>query len=91
MGWSTVRKGHTQTHTRTGAGVCGRKACLSDMSPSIWPSLFKRPPLFKMQHSGTSLVVQWLRLHTSNAEGPGSIPGKGTRSHMPQLRPSVAK
>ena len=29
----------------------------------------------------TSLVVQWLRLHAPNAEGPGSIPGQGTRSH----------
>ena len=31
--------------------------------------------------AGTSLVVQWLRLHTPNAGGPGSIPGQGTRSH----------
>ena len=35
---------------------------------------------------GTSLVVQWLRLHAPNAGGPGSIPDQGTRSHMPQLR-----
>ena len=42
---------------------------------------------------GTSLVVQWVRLHAPNAGGPGSIPGWGTRSHMhaaivrmPQLR-----
>ena len=34
----------------------------------------------------TSLVVQWLRLHTPNAGGLGLIPGWGTRSHMPQLR-----
>ena len=34
---------------------------------------------------GTSLVVQWLRFHAPNA-GPSSIPGQGTRSHMPQLR-----
>ena len=33
---------------------------------------------------GTSLVVQWLRFRAPNAEGPGSIPGQGTRSHMPQ-------
>ena len=33
---------------------------------------------------GISLVVQWLRLHTPNAGGPGSVPGWGTRSHMPQ-------
>ncbi|TEA30592.1 hypothetical protein DBR06_SOUSAS4110027, partial [Sousa chinensis] len=31
-----------------------------------------------------SLVVQWLRLHTPNAGGSGSIPGQGTRSHLPQ-------
>ena len=35
---------------------------------------------------GTSLVVQWLRLHTPNAGSLGSIPGQGTRFHMPQLR-----
>ncbi|TEA38361.1 hypothetical protein DBR06_SOUSAS110229, partial [Sousa chinensis] len=33
-----------------------------------------------------SLVVQWLRLHAPNARDLGSIPGLGTRSHMPQLR-----
>ena len=33
----------------------------------------------------TSLVGQWLKLHIPNAAGPGSIPGQGTRSHMPQL------
>ena len=34
---------------------------------------------------GTSCMVQWVRLCTPNAVGPGSIPGQGTRSHMPQL------
>ena len=29
--------------------------------------------------TGTPLVVQWLRLHTSNAEDAGSIPGQGTK------------
>ena len=33
----------------------------------------------------TSLVVQWLRLHTHSARGPGSITGEGTRSRMLQL------
>ena len=32
--------------------------------------------------SGTSLVVQWVRLRAPNAGGPGWIPGRGTRSHM---------
>ena len=32
--------------------------------------------------TGTSLVVQWVRLCTPNAGGWGSIPGQGTGSHM---------
>ena len=36
----------------------------------------------KTEWSGTSLVVQWLGLHSPNARGPGSIPGQGTRPHM---------
>ena len=32
---------------------------------------------------GTSLVVQWLRLHTYNARIVGSIPDQELRSHMP--------
>ena len=31
------------------------------------------------------LVVQWLRLQSPSAEGPGLIPDWGTRSHIPQL------
>ena len=34
---------------------------------------------FKNQCAGTSLEVQWLRLHTSNVGGAGSIPGWGTK------------
>ena len=40
---------------------------------------------------GTSVVVQWLRLHALNEQDPGSIPGQGTRSHMPQLRVLMAQ
>ena len=32
---------------------------------------------------GTSLAVQWLGLHASNAGGSGSIPDGKLRSHMP--------
>ena len=35
---------------------------------------------------GTSLVVQWLKLCAPNAAGPGSIPGRGTKSHLPQRK-----
>ena len=40
---------------------------------SHWPS-------FKLK-TGTSLFVQWLRLHAPNTGGPSSISGQGTRSH----------
>ena len=36
-------------------------------------------------------MVQWLRLYASNAGGPGSIPGQGTKSHMLQLRVSMVQ
>ena len=32
----------------------------------------------KQYDAGTSLVVQWLRLHASNAGGMGPIPGQRT-------------
>ena len=44
------------------------------------------PPHFFFDYKNvalwTSLVVQWLRLPTPKAGGPGSSPGRGTRSHM---------
>ena len=43
--------------------------------------------LIKHTGTGTSLVVQWLKLHTPNAGGP--IPGQGTRSHTPQQRLNI--
>ena len=45
----------------------------------------------KTKTGGTSLVVQWLRLHAPNAGGLGSIPSQGTRFHVLQLRPNAAK
>ena len=36
---------------------------------------------FKACRRGTSLVVQWLKLCTPSAGGPGLIPCQGTRSH----------
>ena len=50
----------------------------------------ERLSLFKNINSGTSLVVQWLRLCTPYAGGSGSIPGQGTGPHMPQLKTPYA-
>ena len=41
---------------------------------------------FQKPFLGTSLVVQWLRLHTPNA----GCPGQGIRAHMSQLKISHA-
>ena len=49
----------------------------------------KNHVIFKFQCPETSLVVQWLR--APSARGPGSIPGQGTRSHMPQLRLKIIR
>ena len=39
------------------------------------------------EQARTQLVVQWLRCHAPCAGGLVSIPGHGTRSCVPQLRP----
>ena len=44
--------------------------------------------LCQSKQPGTTLVVQWLRLHTPNAGGPSLIPDQGPRSHMQQLKSS---
>ena len=44
------------------------------------------PTALKIKAQGTSLVVQWLKLRIPITRDPGSIPGQGTRSHMPQLK-----
>ena len=36
----------------------------------------------KTEFLGTSLVLQWVRLHTPNVGDQSSIPGQGTRSRM---------
>ena len=38
-----------------------------------------REKQIKIKYSGTSLMVQWLRLHAPNVGGVGLIPGQGTR------------
>ena len=48
-----------------------------------------RRSLRKTGMVGTSPVVQWLTLSTAKAGGLDLIPGQGTRSHMPQLRPWI--
>ena len=60
-------------------GVCHYKEIFSsNLVKQIKSSLMVSA--FKNLDIGTSLVVHWVRLCASNAGGPGSIPGQGTRS-----------
>ena len=47
------------------------------MSPGYTNS--KCPSQDLKASSGTSLLVQWLRLHALNAGGTGSVSGRGTK------------
>ena len=78
---------------REGIGWCGRLcACyMFIQSLEVWNLEFAKFELSTFPGSGTililrCLVVQWLRLHTPNAWGPGTIPGLETRLHSPQLK-----
>ena len=46
----------------------------------------KKKEVLKKRMSETSLAVHWLRLCAPNVGRPGSVPGQGTRAHMPQLK-----
>ena len=46
--------------------------------PFLPAHLYFRKHEQNTSNKGTSFVVQWLRLHASNAGGAGLIPGQGT-------------
>ena len=41
--------------------------------------VFQTFQAYKKENAGTSLVVQWLRLGASSADGMSSFPGQGTK------------
>ena len=60
----------------------------SDVASFIQKIIIRGPPLSlaTKKDGRTSLIVQWLRLHTLNAGGQGLIPGWGIRFHVPQVK-----
>ena len=71
MGWEGVHRACRQTASvRTTKGLADRVVVGRHLGGG-WPV---QAPLRK-EAEGTPLVVQWLRLHAPNAEGPGWIPG----------------
>ena len=92
-GGSSWSSGHPGCVSDPPRGLCTRYFCLGSSSSRRVRGLHKAAlavraeiPSFQMKNpsGGTSLVVQWLRLGASSAEGWGSVPGQGTRSNMPQ-------
>ena len=67
--------------------------------PTPSAHIFPRRPdpvyLYKLDAEHTSrglpLAVHWLRLPASSAEGMGSVPDQGARSHMPQSMAKMLK
>ena len=76
---------------RGGESCAEHSGCsASSLAPTRHMALAPLPPWWwqlKMS-SGTSLVVQWLRLCIPNAGGLGFDPWAGNWSHMPQLENS---
>ena len=54
--------------------------------PQVQPTLCSTAEFTIEKILRTSVVVQWLRLHTPNAGVLSSIPSQGTRTHMLQLK-----
>ena len=70
--------------SRTWTPACS--SCQESFPAKLSPKGGVPSPRDYSNASGISLLIQWLRLPVLKAGGPGSIPGQGTRSHMPQLR-----
>ena len=81
--WHAAVHGVTKSQTRLKWTELNSFFFFEVLAVNIWTyqvrTAYKTKP-------GTSLVVQWLRLYAPSARDPGSIPGQGTRSHMPQLK-----
>ena len=61
------------------------------LHPAFWSVSSDQSALGALiKFKGTSLVVQWVRLHAPNAGGTGSIRGWRTGSHMLQRKPGTA-
>ena len=60
--------------------------CGKCVSSAAFSGMFCGKVMLQKLGLGTPLVVQWLRLCTTYAGGPGWITGQGTRSHMPSPR-----
>ena len=66
LNWSRKKKQVTGRPAKTADSSLGVRRC-------------GRGKLVKEERGGSSLMVQWLGIRVFTAEGPGSIPGQGTK------------
>ena len=57
----------------------------------LWSRNVPNKRISKMEKAGTSWVAQWLILHAPKAGTWDSIPGQGTRSHVPPTTKDPAR
>ena len=67
-------------------GGLENKNGVSVLSFKIYLFLLKKAVCRFPESPGTSLVIQWLRLHAPSGGGLGLIPCQGTRAHLLQER-----
>ena len=66
--------------------------CWSNVTNSLTNKLYEGGTSRLKMFWGSSLGVQWLRLHTSSAVNEGSIPGQGTKiQHATWLGQKISK
>ena len=85
-------RGSSQPRNRTGVSciaggfftnwAINKENKITDKRKKNWLDLGGSQIRLQTCLTGTFLVVQWLRLQAPSAEGPGSIPGQGTRSRV---------
>ena len=64
--------------------------CLNFQTLATYSKMLKTPQGQENRWTGSSLVVQWLRLHTSTARGKSSIPGWRTKIQH-AMQPKIHK
>ena len=91
-GWflnSVIEDGWELARCRCGALPRGREVNVNknSLNRNEETKMTNKGNCIKKGKPGTSLVLQWLRLHTpSGCRGPGSISARGARSQMLQQR-----
>ena len=81
-----VLTSHQRQWRPEGSGIMYLRCWNKREKTSIYEEFYSHKTMLQKWNWGNSLEVQWLGLQALTAEGPGSIPGQGTKipqSHKP--------